>query len=164
MTFHVSVQAGASRRRHWLVAASCALLLRPGLAAGMQQALPSSVSLSDELRDAWRHSRPLVVMVSLEGCVFCRYVRQHLVPLREQGEASIVQVDMRSQRLTRDFSGRPVSHDDRVRAWNIKVAPTVLFIGRGGAEIAEKLSGYSDDFYGFYLAERLASAQARLHV
>jgi thioredoxin-related protein len=161
MTFPVSVLAGTSRRRHWLVAASCALLLRPGLAAGMQ-ALPGSVSLFDELRAALRHSRPLVVMVSLEGCVFCRHVRQHLVPLGEQGGVSVVQVDMRSQRLTRDFGGRPVSHDDRVREWNVKVAPTVLFIGRGGAEIAERLAGYSDDFYGFYLAERLAGAQARL--
>ena len=158
----VSLQGSQRQRRQWLLAASSTLLL-PGLFAAGLPALPGSESLSDELRDALRSAKPLVVMVSLEGCVFCRSVRErHLVPLREQEGISVVQVDMRSRRLTRDFSGGQITHDDRVRAWNVKVAPTVLFIGRGGAEFAERLSGFSEDFYGSYLAERLARAQARL--
>lgn len=158
----VSLQPSQRQRRQWLLAASSTLLL-PGLFAAGLPALPSSESLSDELRDALRSAKPLVVMVILEGCVFCRSVRErHLVPLREQEGISVVRVDMRSRRLTRDFSGSQVTHDDRVRAWNVKVAPTVLFIGQGGAEFAERLSGFSEDFYGYYLAERLARAQARL--
>ena len=45
----------------------------------------------------------------------------------------------------------------------IKVAPTVLFFGRAGVEIAERLvGGYIPDFYGAYLDERLRLARAVL--
>lgn len=149
-------------RRQWLVA-TASLLLLPGLKAAGLPALPASRSLADELRVALRADKPLVVMVSLEGCVFCRAVREsHLVPMRGQEGLAVVQVDMRSRQLTRDFGGGQMTHDERVRAWNVKVTPTLLFIGRDGAEVAERLSGYSPDFYSFYLAERLAQARARL--
>jgi hypothetical protein len=47
--------------------------------------------------------------------------------------------------------------------WGIKVAPTVLFFGRGGVEIAERLvGGYLPDFYGVYLDERVRSARLAL--
>ena len=149
-------------RRQWLVAAA-SLLLLPDLKAAGRPALPPSSSLADELRVALRADKPLVVMVSLEGCVFCRAVREsHLVPMHGQEGLAVVQVDMRSQQLTRDFSGRQMTHDERVRAWNVKVTPTLLFIGQDGAEVAERLSGYSPDFYSFYLAERLTQARTRL--
>jgi len=38
----------------------------------------------------------------------------------------------------------------------------LLFIGRDGVEVAERLQGYSADFYSAYLAERLALAQKRI--
>ena len=58
--------------------------------------LPPSRSLQDELAAALRQGRPLVVMVSLEGCPFCRIARQsHLVPMHREGGLT-VQVDMRS--------------------------------------------------------------------
>ena len=47
-------------------------------------------------------------------------------------------------------------------AGGIRLAPTLLFIGRDGVEAAERLQGYSADFYSAYLAERLALAQTRI--
>jgi thioredoxin-related protein len=75
----------------------------------------------------------------------------------------VVQVDMRSQRRLKDFTGAARSHDEMARQWGITIAPTVLFFGRRGAEVAERLVGsYLPDFYGAYLDERLQQARAAL--
>lgn len=122
--------------------------------------LPPSRALTDELAQALQRGRPLVVMVSLEGCPFCRIARQsHLLPMQREGQV-IVQVDMRSAQPVRDFDGRMSTHDALVQRWRIPIAPTLLFFGPGGREVAERMEGaYQPDFYGPYLEERLDKAR-----
>lgn len=122
--------------------------------------LPVPASLADALARALARQQPLVVMVSLPGCPYCRVVRDsHLGPLMAESGLQVVQLDLRSQRAVRDFEGRSRDHDSVTRAWGVTVAPTLLFIGRGGAEVAPRLAGASlPDFYGAYLEERLAQA------
>lgn len=137
-----------------------------GLAHGADpKALPLAVSLQQELAMALRDHQPLVVMVSLEGCPFCKVVREnYLVPMREQEGLHVVQVDMRSQKVVRDFRGVGQTHDAMVRSWRIRLAPTVLFFGRNGQEVAGRLiGGYLPDFYGAYLNERLQLARSALN-
>lgn len=126
--------------------------------------LPLAVSLQQELSLALEKRQPLVVMVSLDGCPFCKVVREnYLLPLLQLEGLPIVQVDMRSQQLLRDFRGQSLSHDAQVRSWRIRLAPTVLFFGRQGREIADRLIGASlPDFYGAYLNDRLQQARAAL--
>ena len=153
----------ASARRQWLVAAGASLVL-PGLFAAGVPGLPPSASLTDELRNALRKGNPLLVMVSLEACVFCKVVREsHLIPMREQLGLDVVQVDMRTQRMSRDFKNAVVTHEQLIRSWGVRVAPTVLFFGPGGVEVAERLTGdYIPDFYGAYLDDRLAQARTKI--
>ena len=126
--------------------------------------LPLSVSLQDELALALKKHQPLVVMVSLDGCPFCKVAREnYLGPLHEQQGLPVVQVDMRSTRVLKSFNGASLSHDDMRRAWGVKIAPTLLFFGKGGQEIAERMvGGYIPDFYGAYLDQRLLQARAAL--
>jgi thioredoxin-related protein len=126
--------------------------------------LPVPQSLADELSAALKQGQPLVVMVSLEHCPFCRVARDsYLTPLRRQEHVPVVQIDMRTAAQVRDFSQKTVTHDDLARAWAIKVAPTVLFFGPGGKEIAERLvGGYIPDFYGAYLDQRMQTARKAL--
>lgn len=157
------------RRRHWLAAAGGAL---SGLMAGQTLAaappppapLPLAVALADELRQALAQGQPLVVLVSLAGCPFCKVVAQNfLAPLRRQDGLPVVQVDMRNSRPLRDFAGAGLTHDQVTRAWGIKIAPTLLFFGRNGVEVAERMvGGYLPDFYGAYLDERLQQARRAL--
>ena len=49
-----------------------------------------------------------------------------------------------------------------VRAWQVKAAPTVLFLGPGGQEVADRLVGGSPDFYSAYLDGRLERARQAL--
>jgi len=146
-------------RRVWLSAT-----LLPGVwrsAGATSAALPLARSLPDELAQALQIGNPLVVLVSLAGCPFCKTVREnYLNPLREQQGLPVVQVDMRGAGAVQDFKGAGLTHDALVHAWGVTVAPTVLFFGRSGAEVAPRLEGIgSPDYYGAVLDDRLAQAQ-----
>jgi thioredoxin-related protein len=130
-----------------------------GHAAG----LPPARNLAVEADLAHERGQPLLVMVSLHGCVYCERVRRsELIPRLQAGQP-VVQVDMRSAQMLLDWQGRDVSHDDLVRRWKVGIAPTVLFFSRTGRELAERMEGaYSRDFYGAYLDERLDQSRQRL--
>lgn len=155
-------------RRHCLLRSAglafAALSARPSVQAAAT-ALPAAVSLRDELALALEKGNPLLVMVSLEGCPFCKVAREnYLIPLHRQQGLSVVQVDMRSQQAVQDFVGVSQTHDSLIRSWGIKMAPTVLFFGPSGAEIAERLVGASSDYYGTYLDNRVSAARALVRV
>jgi hypothetical protein len=147
-------------------------LLPLALAAGVLGAsrgagaatLPSAQSLQAELAAALRAGRPLVVLASLEGCPFCKMARDsYLAPLRLETGQPVVQIDMGSRESVRDFAGSSSTHDALLRGLRVGVAPTVLFFGPGGREVAPRLAGASiPDFYGAYLDDRLRTAQRNL--
>jgi hypothetical protein len=150
-----------SSRRHLLqgfVAFICGDSTRVALANPV--ALPTAESLSASLTQALQMKQPLVVMVSLHGCPFCKVVREnYLLPLRASG-LQVVQIDMRDARPLLDFDGTALTHDAWVRKQGIKLAPTVLFFGSLGREVASRLKGaYLPDFYGAYLDDQLTIAR-----
>ncbi len=149
-------------RRHFLVTASVGLAAaNPTSVWAAGAVLPAPQSLHDELGKALEKGNPLVVMVSLEGCPFCRVARDsYLEPLRRQEAMPVFQIDMRSASTVRDFGGATVTHDQLVQAWRITIAPTVLFFGPRGKEIVARMEGgYIPDFYGAYLDQRLEQAR-----
>ena len=150
---------GLSRRQVWL-AGGAVLAAFPAWAA--PATLPIATSLPDELAQALKKGEPLLVMVSLVGCPFCHVAREsYLLPLRTEQGLPVVQIDMRNRQKITDFQGLTLTQDELIRRWGVKVAPTVLFFGRGGVEVAERLvGGYIPDFYGAYLDERLQTARA----
>jgi hypothetical protein len=82
-----------------------------------------------------------------------------LNPLRANG-LQVVQLDMRDHRALTDFMGNVTTPDAWIRQQRIKIAPTVLFFGAQGREVATRLKGaYLPDFYGAYLDEQLAIAR-----
>lgn len=122
-------------------------------------ALPVAGSLAAELRSALAKGRALVVMVSLEGCPFCRIVREnYLASMHAEGQP-VVQLEMKRALPLLDFAGSSTTHGAFVDALGVKVAPTVLFFGRSGKEAAPRLAGTSiPDFYGAYLQDRVDAA------
>ncbi|MDO8717495.1 MAG: hypothetical protein Q7K20_00720 [Polaromonas sp.] len=151
-------------RRQLLLASGCVAAAAALPAWGAGAVLPAPQSLPDELAQALKIGQPLVVMVSLDGCPFCHVARNnYLAPLRQQEGVPVFQIDWRSAAAVRDFDRGAVTHAQLVRAWKIKVAPTVLFFGPGGKEVAERLEGgYIEDFYGAYLTQRLQQARAAI--
>ena len=154
--------------RQWLsrrkimknLSVGCMLAGVKSIAWAVPIALPVTDSLPDALANALQLTQPLVVMVSLQGCPFCKVIREnYLHPLREDG-LQIVQIDMRDNRRIVDFDGSVSSQDAWIRKYGIKLAPTVLFFGGKGEEVASRLKGaYILDFYGAYLDEQLRIAR-----
>lgn len=145
------------------LALACTAALAPVLVrADATAKLPVPRSLAESLDAALRSGQPLVVMVSLDGCAFCKVARAHyLAPMQQREGLPVVQLNMRTSTPVLDFQGASTTHDALVRQWGVRVAPTVLFFGAGGVEVAERLRGASiPDYYGAYLDQRLSVARA----
>lgn len=152
------------QRRHFSAALAGSLLL-PGLALAKDTALPIPVSLPGAAQTAAAKKEPLVMLVSLPGCPYCEVVRRnYLLPAqREAGlQAWQLNISDRSTPLV-GFDGKATTAAAQIAAWKAGFTPTVLFLGPQGQELAERLVGLgSNDFYGAYLDERLATARKAL--
>jgi hypothetical protein len=138
-----------------------------GLALAARRAgsatLPAPGSLASSLAAALRTGGPLVVLASTPGCAFCQLVRDnYLAPLQRESHLVIVQLDLGNRDGLVDFAGGASTQDELLRRWRVDVAPTVLFFGRTGREVAPRLVGASRDFYGAYLEQRLETARRNL--
>ena len=161
MTRHVLHHAP---RRRWL-AGLATLALAPATPAvwAAAKTLPSSRALPVELAQALARKQPLLVMASLHGCPWCKLVREHyLAPMHADEGLPVVQIDWGSAQATQTVDGAPTTHAELLRAWKVTIAPTVLFLGPGGREVAERLEGGSPDFYSGYLDQRVEQARRAL--
>ena len=122
--------------------------------------LATAKNLKLELEQALSKQEPLIIMVSLDGCPFCKIARDHyLRSVQLEQKLRIVQVDMGSRSVVLDPQGRSSTHAQLIQSWGVKLAPTLLFLGKDGKELVERLEGgSSSDFYGAYLDDRIARA------
>ncbi|MDP3606696.1 MAG: hypothetical protein Q8R59_13245 [Polaromonas sp.] len=152
------------RRRHFTAALAGGLLL-PGIALAKDTALPIPASLPRAAQTAAAKKEPLVILVSLPGCPYCEVVRRnYLLPAQRDAGLQAWQLNI-SDRTTPlvGFDGKATTAAAQIAAWKAGFTPTVLFLGPQGQEIAERLVGLgSNDFYGAYLDERLATARKAL--
>ncbi len=115
---------------------------------------------------------PIIVMVSLEGCGFCKVVRQsHLLPLyryenmpaKSPPRAIVRQIEIGGSQTLIDASGTTISHAKFAKNLGAKVAPTVYFLNAKGEQIAPPLEGgLLPDFYSAYLDEALEIATNKI--
>lgn len=158
-----ALHAMVLRRRGLLALAGVLGAARLGRAAPPDRALPPSRSLPDELAAAQAAGEPLLVMASLAGCPWCRLARNnYLAPMHEREGLPVVQVDFLGKTESRAFDGTPATHAELLRSWQVTVAPTVLFFGPDGRELAPRLEGVSEDFYAAQLDRRLRQARKAL--
>ena len=128
-------------------------------------ALPTPASLRGAAQAAAALGEPLVVMTTLAGCPYCDLVRNHhLLPMRRAGQVQAIQIDTRDRTSNlQGFQGENTTPAEQARVWKARFAPTVLFLGPQGQELAERLVGVAvADFYGEYLDARLQEARKRL--
>jgi hypothetical protein len=127
--------------------------------------LPTTASLPDAAIRAAQQGHALVVMTTLRGCPYCDVVRGHyLAPMMKAGQLQAIQLDLTDRQSSLvGFDGRPTTPYAQVRAWKATFAPTVLFFGPRGDELAERLVGIAvADMYGSYLEARLLQSRQLL--
>ncbi len=154
-----------ARARH----AVAAVLLGAALLAGGASALaapahlPPATDLAAQGAAAAGKGQPLVVLVSLPGCVYCETVRRnYLGPQAAAGKIEARELDMTAATPLRNADGTMTTARDWARSHNVSVAPTVLFLDARGRSLAAPLQGLQPDFYGAYLEQALDQARAAL--
>ena len=128
-------------------------------------ALPVPASLSQAALTAKAKGEPLVVLISLPGCVYCELVRRsYLLPARLNDGLQAWQLDVTDKTTPlAGFQGEATTAFSQAKAWKASFTPTVLFLGGQGQELAERLVGIAvPDFYGAYLEQRLVTARKAL--
>jgi hypothetical protein len=127
--------------------------------------LPTPASLPQAGQAAVSQGQPLVLMVSLQGCTACEWVRRAvLLPAVRANELQAAELDMGDERrVLLGFEGHRRTPRALAKSWGITRAPTLLFFDDKGRELAERLVGLPlIDFYQAYLDERLQHARLQL--
>ena len=152
-------------RRQFSRTVAAVVAVTAGLTHAKDTALPVPASLPQVAHSAKTQGQPLVLLISLPGCVYCEMVRRnYLMPMLAESGLQAWQLDItnRSASLI-GFDGKPTSAAAQTKAWKATFTPTVLFLGSQGQELAERLVGIAvPDFYGVYLEQRLAAARKAL--
>lgn len=145
------------------LASSCALT--SAWVHAKDTALPVPTSLPQAAFAAKATGQPLVLLISLPGCVYCELVRRsYLMPLLPEEGVQAWQLDVTNKSAPLvGFDGKPTTAASQAIAWKATFTPTVLFLGSRGQELAERLVGIAvPDFFGAFLTERLAAARKAL--
>ena len=152
-------------RRQFSNALAASYVLPTSWAHAKDSALSVPTSLPQAAQVAKAKGEPLVLLISLPGCVYCELVRRsYLLPARLNDglQAWQLNVNDNTTPLT-GFGGKPTTAARQAKVWKATFTPTVLFIGSQGQELAERLVGIAvPDFYGAYLEQRLATARNAL--
>ena len=142
-----------------------AWVLPAAWAQAKETGLPVPTSLAEVARRAQAQGQPLVLLISLPGCVYCELVRRnYLMPLLPEANLQAWQLDITNRRAPLlGFDGQPSTAEHQAKALKASFTPTVLFLGSQGQELAERLVGIAvPDFYGAYLEQRLTTARKAL--
>ena len=144
------------------------MLLMLSCAANCQTVLPPATDLAADAIESKRTGAPLIVMLSLQVCPHCDFVRRsHLLPLlndpTSMARPIVRPVEINGTARLRDFDGSNITHAEFAAHHNFKLAPVVMFFGNKGEMLAKPLVGSMiADFYGAYLDVALAEARASL--
>jgi thioredoxin-related protein len=131
-------------------------------------AIPAPVDLTRDARQATREGKPIVILFALPGCPFCETVRQNYLapllrdlPLKERPIIREIEID--SPRTFAGFKGELSSHRSLAKSFNIRLAPTVVFLDPAGQLLTQPIvGGDSAGMYGGYLENAFAEAAQKL--
>ena len=113
---------------------------------------------------------PALLIFTRDNCPYClRLMREQVAPLRRNADFAwlkIIEVSMTGEELLLLPDGRRANGRALARAYDVRLAPTVVFLDPRGDVAATTLVGYtSPDFYSFYFDQRvelLAASRAEV--
>ena len=134
--------------------------------AGLSRAdtpLPPARDLQASAILAARQHQPLVLMFSYPGCTYCERLRKSTYQWLVKDGYAVQQVEMESGYRLLGFDGKPTTGKALAQQYQVKLAPTVLFFGPSGREVAERLVGAGQpDFYQAFVDRALKESALKL--
>jgi len=124
--------------------------------------------LAADARLAAKRKIPLLLLFSEAGCPWCERARQgYLLPMQRNPEyrAKVImrEVEIGKSAALVDFAGNKTTQAEFSRRNRISMMPTVQLFGPRGEPLGEPLVGFgSEDYYGYFLDQRIDAALAQL--
>ncbi len=142
----------------WLASAAVPVVSQ---AQAKETFLPMPTSLRDVALAAQTKGEPLVLLVSLPGCVWCELLRRsYLAPMRSEGVHAFQITVNDSKQVVENFKGQPSNGADIASAYQAKFTPTLMFLNSQGQETAKRIVGVASvDLIGALIDARLATAR-----
>lgn len=141
-----------------------AMLAAPARAQSPPAHLPGGNDLQQSAGAAQAEGQPLLLMFSLPDCAYCKVVRRnYLLPLLRGASTDRVQIrelNLSGRQAIRDFDGTVTTPAAVARRYQVRVAPTLVFVDGHGQMLVEPLVGGDHAFYDAYL-ERAVEASRR---
>lgn len=146
--------------RRGMLAVALAALAAPARAL---TPLPRAQDLRAAAAQAAARGEALVLLFSLPDCPYCERVRKSTYQWLVKDGHAVQQVEMEAGFALVDFDGRPANGRALAQRYHVSLAPTALFVGPGGVELAERLTGAGQpDYYGAQVDAAMAQAAAKL--
>lgn len=129
--------------------------------------VPLAIDLAADARDARTTQRVIVTLFGTTDCPWCKRVRrEYLLPMMKNPDdrARVIfrEVDIESPARLVDFQGRGSTHREFASRLGVRFTPVIAFYGPDGAPVAEKIVGFSGDFFGAYLEDKINEGHAKL--
>lgn len=102
-----------------------------------------------------------IALFSQRNCAFCEEVREHyLKPMMatRPRRITIAEFELMGTRRVITWTGHSLSEAEFARERTAKFAPTLMFLGSVGTELAPPIVGLSRDFFSAYLDQRIQMA------
>lgn len=159
--------------RRWLWILACLLVLLPAAPAAADDTppakqLPIAVSFAVDGVAVAARKVPLLVLFSRANCSWCDRARQEfLLPMMAEPDAGrrvlVRQIDIDSDASLVDFTGNATTHRRFAQSQHARFAPTLMFYGPDGKQVAEPVVGFLlADFYSSYIERGIDAGLARL--
>lgn len=151
-------------------AAAVALSLWLPLAAAEPARQEAHLPVADHLQRsasvAEAAGEPLVLMFSLPGCAYCRVVRRnYLLPMLREGSVPrphVRELTMTGSQAVVDFDGTVTTPAAIATRYQVKVAPTLVFVNASGELLVEPLVGGEHAFYDAMLERAFNDSRKKL--
>lgn len=149
---------------------ACALAVALLCAATGSHAGPPPVvnDLAAVAKVAREQQVPVFVAFTLKRCPYCNTARrEYWTPMHESAEwrakAMIIELVLDGEPALRDFDGASTTTREFARRYKIRTAPTVIVFDTQGIAVSPPVVGLaSEDFYGAYLEQAIASGLAKV--
>lgn len=147
----------------------CALALLMFAQAARAALLAAPVDLHADGEQAMARGKPLIILFSFPGCVYCKVVRQNYLlplvrdlPVRQQPVVREVEINSGVNLI--GFNRERLTQQALAQQYKVRVAPTVLFVDGAGKLLAPAIiGGDTAGLYGGYLDNAFAESETKLN-
>ncbi len=130
--------------------------------------IPSASDLAADSRESARRGVPILLVVTRVECGFCETLKREILrPMVMAGDhperVLIRELNLDSSAPLTGFDGQPASCWSVASGYDAMFSPTVLLVGPGGEELADRIVGINTpEMYGWYLDQAIRSATRAL--